>query len=94
MEFPTDKTVLNVNKQTANVQSNRNNEVIYSLIEAIPLNVGDKVTLYKAFLNIPGQSANTITLERDFTTTMKFCYYIPQDIMSIANRDNADAKNK
>lgn len=94
MEFPTDKAILNVNQQTANVQSNRNNEVIYSLIEAIPLNVGDKVALYKAFLNIPGQSANTITLERDFTTTMKFCYYTPQDLMSIANRDNTGAANK
>jgi hypothetical protein len=73
-----DKLLIHLNKNFANIETNKNNEVIYNLKEPIRLNPGDSVQLYKAFLDVRGQNENTITLDRDYTEEILFGYYIPQ----------------
>lgn len=73
-----DKLIIHLNRNFTNIETNKNNEVIYNLKEPLKLNPNDQVTLYKSFLDVRGQSQNTITLDRDYTETIKFGYYVPQ----------------
>ena len=93
INLPTDKIVINCNKQNANIETNKNNELIFNLIDDIPLNNQDKITLYKAFINIKGQNESTITLDTDFKQTMDFHFYIPQDLMRSIQYDETTKSN-
>ena len=93
LNLPTDKIVINCNKQNANIETNKNNELVFNLIEDIPLNNQDKITLYKAFINIKGQNESTITLDSDFTQTMDYHFYIPQDLMRGISYDETSKGN-
>lgn len=81
-QLPSDKYLLHLNKKFSKVESNRNAEIIYNTGEPMRLNKGDKVTLYKSFLNVRGQDQQTITLEKDFEHELLFCHYIPYDVVS------------
>jgi hypothetical protein len=73
-----DKLIIHLNKNLANIKTNKNNELIYNLKEPIQLNPMDTVSLYKAFLDVRGQSQNTVTLDQDFEEEILFGFYIPQ----------------
>ncbi len=81
-QLPSDKYLLHLNKKFSKVESNRNAEIIYNTGEPMRLNKGDKVTLFKSFLNIRGQDQQTITLEKDFEHELLFCHYVPYDVVS------------
>ena len=77
--LPNDKILLHLNKSLANVNTNKNCLIQYSLKEPERVYRGDTITLYKAFLNVRGQDSMTINIREDITQTLKLCYYIPDD---------------
>ena len=85
----TNKTIININGGDSEFTTNKNSEIKYSLKNPIRLNVGDRVTLYEAFLNERGLNESTITFQKDIETTMKFIYYVPGNPRNIVQQDTA-----
>ena len=88
IELPTDTFILSLNKKYAKVETNANNELLYTLKNPIKLNKGDQVSLYKSYLNIRGLNSNTITLEKDFDVSIRSGFFIPASIKKSANTGN------
>lgn len=80
-----DKKILHLSKSLGQVETNANNEVIYNLKDAIRLNRGDQVSLYKSFVNERGLNAQTISLQQDYDMNWKFLYTIPADVKRIVD---------
>ncbi len=75
----TEKLLINVNGKVSR-NTNSNNRIQYDLNDPIKLQVGDKITLYQAFLNERGLNENTISFEEDITETIRFLYYKQGDV--------------
>jgi hypothetical protein len=73
------KTLINVNGKVAPIITNDNSRITYILKDAIKLNIGDRVTLYQAFLNEAGLNQDTITFDEDIEEEMVFLYYVQSD---------------
>lgn len=80
VQLPTDTYILSLNKKYATVETNANNQLLYSLKNPIKLTTGDQVSLYKSYLNIRGLNSNTITLDKDFDVKIKTGLFIPASI--------------
>lgn len=80
VQLPTDTYILSLNKKYAKVETNANNQLLYSLKNPIKLNTGDQVSLYKSYLNIRGLNSNTITIDQDFDIDIKTGLFIPGSI--------------
>ena len=88
----TTKQILHLNRGLAEIETNKNNEISYKLNNPIRLNEGDRVTLYKAFLNERGLSASTMSFNEDTGFKLKFHYWVPFDIRSLGTFDSIDYK--
>ena len=88
VQLPTDTYILSLNKKYAKVETNANNQLLYSLKNPIKLNTGDQVSLYKSYLNIRGLNSNTMTLDEDFDVDIKTGLFIPASL-----KRNADLGN-
>jgi hypothetical protein len=88
VELPTDTYILSLNKKYAQVETNQNNELIYSLKNPIKLNKGDQVSLYKSYLNIRGLNSNTITIDKDYDVDIKTGLFIPASLKKSASTGN------
>lgn len=75
----TEKLLINVNGKVSR-NTNSNNRIQYDLNDPVKLQVGDKITLYQAFLNERGLNENTISFEEDITETIRFLYYKQGDV--------------
>jgi hypothetical protein len=75
----TEKILINVNGKVSR-NTNSNSRIQYNLKDPIKLNVGDKITLYQAFLNERGINESTISFEEDITETLRFLYYKQGDV--------------
>ena len=73
------KLLINVNGKVSR-NTNSNSRIQYNLKDPVKLEVGDKITLYQAFLNERGLNENTISFEEDITETIRFLYYKQGDI--------------
>lgn len=78
----TNKTFLHINGKENDVITNKNAKIQYKLNNPIKLDIGDRVTLYQAFVNEAGLSDQTITFQDDLTETMNFLYYMPSQTYS------------
>jgi hypothetical protein len=78
----TNKTFLHINGKENDVITNKNAKIQYKLNNPIKLDIGDRVTLYQAFVNEAGLSDQTITFQEDLTETMNFMYYMPSQTYS------------
>ncbi len=76
----TNKMFINVNGNTSKLETNQNAKVQYKLNNPFKLNVGDKVTLYQAFVNEAGLNTDTLTFQEDIKSTVKFLYYMPSQL--------------
>lgn len=76
----TNKIFINVNGNTSKLETNQNAKVQYKLNNPFKLNVGDKVTLYQAFVNEAGLNTDTISFQEDINSTVKFLYYMPSQL--------------
>lgn len=88
VELPTDTYILSLNKKFAKIETNANNQLLYTLKNPIKLNTGDQVSLYKSYLNIRGLNSNTITIDEDFDIDIKTGLYIPASIKRYAETGN------
>ena len=82
VELPTDTYILSLNKKFAKIETNANNQLLYTLKNPIKLNTGDQVSLYKSYLNIRGLNSNTMTIDEDFDVDIKTGLFIPASIVS------------
>ena len=73
------KLLINVNGKVSR-NTNSNARIQYNLKDPVKLEVGDKITLYQAFLNERGLNENTISFEEDITETIRFLYYKQGDV--------------
>ena len=73
----TDKQFININGSNLIFESNTNSTLNYKLPNPIKLDVGDKVTLYQAFVNESGLNQDTITFQEDVYEELSFLYYVP-----------------
>ena len=73
----TNKQFININGSNLVFESNKNGILNYKLPNPIKLEVGDKVTLYQAFVNESGLNQDTLTLSDDVYEELKFLYYVP-----------------
>ena len=73
----TNKQFININGSNLIFESNKNGILNYKLPNPIKLEVGDKVTLYQAFVNESGLNQDTLTLSQDVYEELKFLYYVP-----------------
>ena len=80
VQLPTDTYILSLNKKYAKVETNANNQLLYSLKNPIKLNPGDQVSLYKSYLNIRGLNSNTITIDQDYDIDIKTGLFIPASV--------------
>jgi hypothetical protein len=80
VQLPTDTYILSLNKRYAQVETNSNNELIYSLKNPIKVEKGDQVSLYKSYLNIRGLNSNTITIDKDFDVEIQTGLYVPASL--------------
>lgn len=80
----TNKYLINVNGGDAQVKTNQNSRILYNLQEPIKLDVGDKVTLYKAFLNERGLTDSTISFDEEVSNEIRFLYYKLGDLEDVA----------
>lgn len=78
----TNKTFLHINGKENDVITNKNAKIQYKLNNPIKLDIGDRVTLYQAFVNEAGLTDQTITFQDDLTETMNFLYYMPSQTYS------------
>jgi len=74
-----DKTIIHLNKGLGNIQTNKNCEIIYNLLDNIQLRKGDSVVLSNAMLNVRGQNSTTINIPQDISHTLKFMHFIPDN---------------
>ncbi len=89
----TNKMFINVNGQTSKLVTNQNSKIQYKLNNPFTLNVGDKVTLYQAFVNEAGLDTDTLTFQEDINTTVKFLYYMPSQLFMNQKPTTADGKS-
>lgn len=80
----TNKMFININGKTSKIETNENAKIQYKLNNPFKLEVGDKVTLYQAFVNEAGLNTDTITFQEDINTTVKFLYYMPSQLFANA----------
>ena len=73
----TDKQFININGSNLIFESNTNSTLNYKLPNPIKLDIGDKVTLYQAFVNESGLNQDTITFQEDVYEELSFLYYVP-----------------
>ena len=98
----TNKQFININGSNLIFESNKNGILNYKLPNPIKLEVGDKVTLYQAFVNESGLNQDTLTLSNDLYEELNFLYYVPsqnfqgadQDIISTSKTDEFDLHNE
>ena len=76
----TNKMFININGQTSKLETNQNSKIQYKLNNPFTLDIGDKVTLYQAFVNEAGLDTDTITFQEDINSTIKFLYYMPSQL--------------
>ena len=88
VELPTDTYILSLNKKFAKIETNANNQLLYTLKNPIKLNTGDQVSLYKSYLNIRGLNSNTMTIDEDFDVDIKTGLFIPASIKRYADTGN------
>ena len=88
VNLPPDKLILSLNKTNAKIQTNANNELLFTLRNPIKLEVGDSCSLYKSYLNIRGQNSNTISLYEDYDVTIRSGYFIPASLKVNASIGN------
>lgn len=88
VQLPTDTYILSLNKKYAKVETNANNQLLYTLKNPIKLNTGDQVSLYKSYLNIRGLNSNTMTLDEDFDVDIKTGLFIPASLKKNAELGN------
>lgn len=72
----TDKTLIHLNKNISNIETNQNNLIKYNLKNPIKLNTGDTITLYQSFINERGLSGDTFSLQEDYKFSLRYLYYI------------------
>lgn len=75
-----DKILLNVNGGNSELITNKNAILKYSLKQPIQLDPGDTITCINAFVEEKGLQSNTISLEKDIETEMRFMYYKQGDL--------------
>ncbi|MHA1988469.1 MAG: hypothetical protein ACW98D_17705 [Promethearchaeota archaeon] len=83
----TNKQFININGSNLVFESNKNGILNYKLTNPIKLEVGDKVTLYQAFVNESGLNQDTLTLSEDVYEELKFLYYVPSQNFQGASAD-------
>jgi hypothetical protein len=88
----TNKTFININGRTSKLETNQNAKIQYKLNNPIKLEIGDKVTLYQAFVNEAGLNTDTLSFQEDVTSTMKIMYYVPQQLFKVAQPTLTDSK--
>jgi hypothetical protein len=76
----TNKMFINVNGKTSKLVTNQNAKLQYKLNNPFKLNVGDRVTLYQAFVNEGGLNTDTLSFQEDIQSTIKFLYYMPSQL--------------
>ena len=76
----TNKIFINVNGKTSKLETNQNSKIQYKLNNPFKLDIGDKVTLYQAFVNEAGLNTDTLTFQEDLEAKVKFMYYVPQQL--------------
>lgn len=72
----TEKLLIHLNKSLSNIETNKNNEIIYNLKNPIEVETGDTVSLYKSFINERGLSDATLCLQSDMDISMRYLFYI------------------
>ena len=70
-----DKILLNINGGSSKLQTNNNAILKYTLEQPIKLEVGDVITCTNAWVEEKGLQDNTISIENDIETEMRFMYY-------------------
>jgi hypothetical protein len=85
----TNKTFININGKTSKLETNENSVIQYKLNNPFNLDIGDKVTLYQAFVNEGGLNTDTVTFQEDIKTTVKFLYYMPSQLFANKPPDTA-----
>ena len=75
-----DKILLNVNGGNSELITNKNSILKYSLKQPIQLDPGDTITCLNAFVEEKGLQSNTISIEEDIETEMRFMYYKQGDL--------------
>ncbi len=75
-----DKILLNVNGGNSELITNKNSILKYSLKQPIQLEPGDTITCLNAFVEEKGLQSNTISIEEDIETEMRFMYYKQGDL--------------
>jgi hypothetical protein len=88
----TNKVFININGKTSKLETNQNAKLQYNLNNPFKLEVGDKVTLYQAFVNEGGLNTDTLTFQEDIETTIKFLYYVPNQTFKNQDAQLADGK--
>lgn len=78
----TNKMFININGKTSKLTTNQNAKLQYKLNNPFRLEVGDKITLYQAFVNEGGLNTDTLTFQEDINATVKFLYYMPSQCFS------------
>ena len=84
------KKFININGSNLILNTNQNYHLSYKLPEPLKLDIGDKVTLYQAFVNESGLDSETITFQNDIYEEMKFMYYVPSQNFQGLNNDFID----
>ena len=87
----TNKMFININGKTSKLETNQNAKLQYKLNNPFRLGVGDKVTLYQAFVNEAGLNTDTVTFQEDINSTVKFLYYMPSQLFMNGEPTTADA---
>ena len=88
----TNKVFININGKTSKLETNQNAKLQYNLNNPFKLEVGDKVTLYQAFVNEGGLNTDTLTFQEDIETTIKFLYYVPNQTFKNQDAQLSDGK--
>ena len=90
----TNKQFININGSNLIFESNKNGILNYKLPNPIKLEVGDKVTLYQAFVNESGLNQDTLTLSTDIYEELNFLYYVPSQNFQGAGLDSYPLSKK
>lgn len=78
----TNKKLININGRVNSIETNSNSQITYALPETVKLEVGDKVTLFQAFLNEQGLNVDTIQFQEDQEVELVGLYYMLGDTQS------------
>ena len=90
----TNKQFININGSNLILESNKNGILNYQLPNPIKLEVGDKVTLYQAFVNESGLNQDTLTITSDIYEELNFLYYVPSQNFQGADIDTYPLSQK